>query len=223
MKKIPKNQKGFTLLEVIVVLAVLGALAAILAPSVFRYIDDANIAKARQDVNGMAAAINKMYKDTGRWPFYEDGDGNLPYESGTDPALLTSNSSSCSAVGCSDTTLPDDDTTGDTWGLGGIKDSIANHLITNTPLGSALAAKKYATTGSRAWLGPYLNQVHSLDTWGRSYVINVPNADPSVASASQQWFLVISAGPDGQLDTDSNELLTTNTPAVGDAIVSRVR
>ena len=67
LKTTRSNQSGFTLLEIIVVLAVLGTLAATLAPMVFRYIDDANVTRARADASGIAAAINKMYRNTGRW------------------------------------------------------------------------------------------------------------------------------------------------------------
>jgi len=215
-------QSGFTLLEIIVVLAVLGALAAVLTPVVFRYIDDANVTRAKSDAGGIASAINKMYKDTGRWPFYEDGDDNLAYTSGTDAAVLTSNAT-CVAAVCTDATLPEDETASDTWGLGGVLDNIGNHLVLNTPLGSAAAGKKYATTGGRAWKGPYVDQIPTTDPWGRSYLVNVANADPTVAEASQKWVIVISSGPDGNLNTSSAAALASNAVPTGDDIIARVR
>src|SRR5437773_439330 len=107
------DQKGFTLLEIIVVLAVIGALAAMLAPVVFRYIDDAKRSQAQSDVNTLAGAIQQAYKDTGRWSFYKSGTGQLTYTSGTDASILTSNTA-CTGAGTAsacDTTAPNDGST----------------------------------------------------------------------------------------------------------------
>ena len=92
MKKVGSNERGFTLLEIIVVLAVLGALASMLAPVVFRYIDDANQARAQADTRTIAASIGQMYKDTGRWPYYAatTGQGPVAFAAG-DAVILTSN------------------------------------------------------------------------------------------------------------------------------------
>lgn len=45
IKNLRRNKKGFTLVEVIVVLVILAILIAIAVPSVMKYIDDANDAK----------------------------------------------------------------------------------------------------------------------------------------------------------------------------------
>jgi len=216
-----RSSEGFSILEVVVVLGVLGALASVLAPLVFRYIDDANIQRAHGDVAAMSTAINKMYKDTGRWPFYADGDGALAHTSGTDAVVLSSNAT-CSMGTCTDATLPVDGTSG-SWGLGGVIDNIANQIITNTPMGSTDAEKNYNETGARAWQGPYVDRVPSTDAWGRSYVVNIVNANPAVAAASQKWVLVVSAGPDGTLSTSATAALNSNPIPGGDDIIARVR
>jgi hypothetical protein len=95
--------------------------------------------------------------------------------------------------------------------------------VANTPLGSGVATKKYALTGAQSWKGPYLDRVPAFDPWGRSYIVNVVNADPAVASASQKWVIAISAGPDGNLDTSAASALTTNAEPTGDDIIARVR
>ncbi|MDH3259048.1 MAG: prepilin-type N-terminal cleavage/methylation domain-containing protein, partial [Deltaproteobacteria bacterium] len=46
--KVRKNE-GFTLVEVVVVIAVVAILAAILAPSIVKHIDDSKIAKAKNE------------------------------------------------------------------------------------------------------------------------------------------------------------------------------
>ncbi len=217
MKKILWNQKGFTLLEIIVVLAVLSALAAMLSPVVFRYIDDANRTRAQADTSALAAAINQMYKDTGRWPFYKVGTGKLKYTAADDATDLTSNAS-CTAGACTDTTKPEIGA-GTNWALSKL-DSVADHLITNTPFGTGTP---YATTGSRAWKGPYLDRIPNLDPWGRSYVVNIANADPDAEGTSQKWVIAVSAGPDGILDTAADTAGTANPQTAGDDLVARVK
>lgn len=218
MRHITREARGFTLMEMIVVLAIISALVAILTPRVFIYVDDANQVRAQADANGIAAAIEKMYMDTGRWPFYEDGTGSLGYAHGTDYAVLTSNpacTGAAAAITC-DTTVPDDDTTLDSWDLDtDLTDGLTHHLITNTPA--------YATTGYRAWNGPYLHKIPALDPWGRSFLVNIANAAPQDEGPNQRWVGVISAGPDGELETDADLAGTANPTPGGDDIVAFVK
>jgi len=218
MKRMRRGEKGFTLLEIIVVLAVIGALAAILSPVVFRYIDDANRARAQADANTIAAAVQQMYKDTGRWPAYAAGTGALTFAS-TDADVLSSNTACDGSddVTTLDTTEPVDSTTGSTWALGAdLCDSLTRQLITN--------ASSYTTTGNRAWKGPYLDTVPALDPWGRSYLVNIKNANPNEEGpTTQKWVVVISAGPDGNLDTAANTVVNTNPAVAGDDVVARVK
>ena len=64
---------GFTLIEIMVVVVILGLLAAIVAPNVIRRIDDAQIAKARQDIRSFETALNLFRMDNFKYPTTEQG------------------------------------------------------------------------------------------------------------------------------------------------------
>jgi prepilin-type N-terminal cleavage/methylation domain-containing protein len=221
-----QNHGGFTLVEIIVVLAVISALLAIISPRVFPYIDDAQKTQSQADVRQISAAIQTMYKDTGRWPFYKDGRGPLPYASGTDAAILTSNPL-ChgGALNTCDANTPEDRTSGGTWALAtAIADSLTNQIIRNRPFDMAAGAEAYRMTGNRPWKGPYLNRMVDTDPWGKSYLVNIANADPADEGAeTQNWVLVVSAGPNGALETSAVALGTADPTPGGDDIVARVK
>ena len=64
------NSRGFTLMEMVVVLAVIAILAAILTPIINSYIDRARFNAAQSDVKNIAAAIVQFNTDTRVWPIY---------------------------------------------------------------------------------------------------------------------------------------------------------
>lgn len=63
-----KNQKGFTLIEVIVVAGIIAILAGILVPMIFNQIDESRKTKAIGDVKSMQSAVASFRKDTALWP-----------------------------------------------------------------------------------------------------------------------------------------------------------
>ena len=65
--------KGFTLIELMVVLVIIGVLAALIVPNVLDRTDDARGTAARTDVNNLMQAL-KLYKlDNQRFPSTEQG------------------------------------------------------------------------------------------------------------------------------------------------------
>lgn len=64
---------GFTLIEIMVVVVILGILAALVAPNVIRRIDDARITKAKQDIRAYETALNLYRMDNFRYPTTEQG------------------------------------------------------------------------------------------------------------------------------------------------------
>ncbi len=67
------SRSGFTLIEVMVVLVILGVLAALIVPNVLERADDARVTAARTDINNLMQAL-KLYKlDNQRFPTAEQG------------------------------------------------------------------------------------------------------------------------------------------------------
>ena len=65
--------RGFTLIEIMVVVVILGLLAAIVAPNVIRRIDDAQVAKAKQDIRSYETALNLFRMDNFKYPTSDMG------------------------------------------------------------------------------------------------------------------------------------------------------
>ncbi len=65
--------RGFTLIEIMVVLVIIGVLAALIAPNLLERASDAKVTAARTDVSSLMQQM-KLYKlDNGRFPTNEQG------------------------------------------------------------------------------------------------------------------------------------------------------
>lgn len=72
-KNTPSRVRGFTLIEVMVVIVILGVLAALIVPKVMSRPDEARIAAARQDIGSIIQALKLYRLDNMRYPTTEQG------------------------------------------------------------------------------------------------------------------------------------------------------
>ena len=71
--KQPDRARGFTLLEVMVVVVILGILAMLVVPRIISRPEEARVAAARQDVATVMQALNLYRLDNQRYPSTEQG------------------------------------------------------------------------------------------------------------------------------------------------------
>ncbi len=82
---------GFTLIEIMVVVVILGILAALIAPNVIGNIDKAQVIKVKQDIRAIESSLKLFRLDRFRYPTTEEGldalvtppsDSNAPWPAG---------------------------------------------------------------------------------------------------------------------------------------------
>ena len=68
-----RRQGGFTLIEIMVVVVILGILAAVVVPRIMDRPDDARIAKAKQDIRVLESSLNLYKLDNFYYPSTQQG------------------------------------------------------------------------------------------------------------------------------------------------------
>lgn len=217
---IRKTDSGFTLIEILVAVAILAIASAALTPMVVKYVNDGRRARALSDAQTLGNAILAFQLDTGRWPVSNDG---VVTDAGEVSRLVGLPAASIVA-----TAIP----TGDAavagaanWrggGNGGTAAAIEDLLISNQtttvdPL-YPISVNPAATPG---WNGPYIKEV-PVDPWGNPYVANVRYLDGAsvtgVTTAIEQSHavVVISAGPNNLFETSFQDATTLTAPGGDD-------
>jgi len=214
------KQAGFSLVEILVAVAILAILSATLSPLVIKFINDGRRSRALSDSQTLGQAIIAFQLDTGLWPVSNDGNTT---DAGELSRLVGLPAASISAAN-----IPNGNGTGSTanWdggGDGGAAGALDDHLIYNA---DADTDPVYTVSASPpdppGWAGPYLKSV-PLDPWGNPYVCNVRyllNGNVNgvtTAEAQNHAVSCLSCGPNGVFDTSFDDA-TALSAAEGDDI-----
>jgi len=78
--------RGFTLIEIMVVVVIIGLLAAVIVPTVISKVDEARVSKAKQDIQALEAALLEFRLDNSKYPTTEQGLAALTMQP-TDPSI----------------------------------------------------------------------------------------------------------------------------------------
>ena len=70
---VPKPQSGFTLIEIMVVVVIIGLLAAVILPNVFGNDEKAQITKAKSDIQAIEAGLTMYKLDNYKYPSTDIG------------------------------------------------------------------------------------------------------------------------------------------------------
>ena len=237
-----RSHRCWSLIELTIILVVLSILCAILAPVIDRYIRNAKVCRAREDVQALGCALWMFVEDTANSHFLIEGTGAGGVgEASRDPGGSAPDQSVFNVVSIlvSDGDIPEVQVLsgGADWAhpvdLGtGIVDFFENHLVANSPGGNPANAYRtpsdltnpaadpmFARDSSGgfnsefAWRGPYMTAPIDPDPWGNRYAANVmylearadtPNLT-AFANGFREDVIVLSAGPDEEIDTDFDD------------------
>ena len=193
----PHTQRGFTILEITVVLIVIGLLIAILSPAVSGYLAKAREAKARADIHSIDIAITTFQQDLALLP---RSNGSSPRDQSL-PVLFLGDAEN----------LPRDTVLAE-WDILGIqrethrdrRNLFSNHLLQNDPNHNGVAGdggdypmRTYRLFAKvRHWDGPYVADPEiTHDPWGNAYMVSFFEFNGATHGK------IVSAGPDGVLQT----------------------
>ena len=201
--------RGMTLLEVVVILAVLATLVALLVPSMVSYISTARVMRARADTRTIGNAIIAFNRDTGFFPKTSD---TLNGRSGQKTIDLLVTPGSIPSSGATET---------QGW-LSTTVDDMGNHLVGNVP--------GYTVRGPLdqiGWACPYLASPPESDPWGNRIMINVAQLDMSSGVTNavgevKRAVFILSAGPNGIVETP-HEQFVTGASVHGDDVAFRLQ
>jgi type II secretory pathway pseudopilin PulG len=244
------SERGLSLVEATIILAVLLVMTALIAPAAGAYMNEARNVKAKADTETIGAALDLLLRNVGL-PCVSKAPTAAPTPTNASPCaianrveLLVSGSainsnepvvlSTASYATPASTTA----TANVNWagGTNEVQDASKNimdsHLVTNA---AGYTAVTFASGGGPrngiGWRGVYLNGPIDVDPWGYVYQANtvfLAIANDSMAGTGEGqrsggWsseVMVISAGPNGVIQTPFGG---TATAAVGDDIVYAVQ
>jgi general secretion pathway protein G len=81
----PRRRRGFTLIEIMAVVLIIGLLGTIVGTAIFGQIDRARVTTAKSQIKQIEAALDFYRMDNGRYPTTEQGLDALVHEPSLDP------------------------------------------------------------------------------------------------------------------------------------------
>ena len=200
------NAAGFSLIEIIVVVAAIVLISAAIAPQLLSWIDQGRAARAQGDATAIVAAMNRFFQDTTRWPGQVEilkSNSAILFLIVGDPSVATFptfavptgiGSATCSS------------------GLSGVKPNVTAFESATPSSSNSLNVIDFllrlpSATDYPSWHGPYLSVDLTSDPWGRAYVINVIPlfcGESVVASApggALGFGWILSGGPNRTIQT----------------------
>jgi general secretion pathway protein G len=76
------SEAGFTLIEMLVVITIIGMIMALVGPRVLNYLGQSKVKAAKIQIESLASALDLYYLDEGRYPTTSDGLGALVQRTG---------------------------------------------------------------------------------------------------------------------------------------------
>jgi general secretion pathway protein G len=67
------GESGFTLVEILVVITIIGLIMALVGPRVLNYLGEAKVKAARIQIESFSSTLDLFYLDTGRYPSTTEG------------------------------------------------------------------------------------------------------------------------------------------------------
>ena len=71
--RVKASQAGFTLIEMLVVLVIIGLIVGLVGPRVLNYLSDARVKTARLQIESLNNSLDLYYLDVGRYPTGQEG------------------------------------------------------------------------------------------------------------------------------------------------------
>ncbi len=206
-----RKSRGFTLIEIVVVLAIIAVIAAFLTPMLFDYLKESKVIRGKADVRNIAAAITNFNRDMGVWPVYKDAP--LKGANATVLVLVTDGNDATldAAAG----------TWNYTWGVAGDTYQYLKGVLHDGKFATGAATYIAEVKKPNEWKGPYMTDFKA-DPWGNKYYVSTEGLTPGSTKA----VFVLSAGPNGLIETKVQQEATggaTTFTVIGDDIVYRIR
>jgi prepilin-type N-terminal cleavage/methylation domain-containing protein len=187
-----KREQGFTLIEAAVAIAVVAILSGIIVPLVIKNIGDSQTARAKNDVQVIAAAVAAQYKDLGARPHAASGTGATGVGDAIWGSPTGTAATNAPALGNNQTFLQL--FAGMTGGVASV--TLATAAQDNQLWGTTAGAEF-------SWKGPYLgwDVADKANPWGGKYYIFGYDANGQTNN-TPIW--VVCPGPDNTINTAVN-------------------